>query len=152
MNGPSVHQKLWNLAIWFIIQYQKKCIFSFCEKKILSVCMVILFYIHFPLQSLWGVFLMDFLKFKWTLYLFFQFFNGVGFNLNGICFFVLNYKCNRIENHIFCLFNRSPLSRLLRFSMEVVTHLINEFKWFWMDLKNSSRPLRFTIFYWKLLQ
>jgi hypothetical protein len=71
---------------------------------------------------------MDFLKFKWTLHLFFQFFNGVGFNLKGIRFF---RNATELKNHIFCFFKRSPLSELLHFSMEVeLTHLFNGFKWF----------------------
>jgi hypothetical protein len=34
-NWTKVHQNLWNLAIWFIIQYHKTRIFLFWPKKIL---------------------------------------------------------------------------------------------------------------------
>jgi hypothetical protein len=48
-------------------------------------------------------FLNGFLKFKWTLHLFFQFFNGdgVGLNLNGIRFFRIELIQHRIEKQYF---------------------------------------------------
>jgi hypothetical protein len=44
-------------------------------RKIIELYTEILFSIYFPLQN------------PWTLHLFFQYFTGVGFYLNGICFF-----------------------------------------------------------------
>jgi hypothetical protein len=99
---------------------------------------IIFFSIHFPLQNPFETFLNDFAFifpiFQWSRFSF--------------VFFILNFKCNRIGKLSFCMFKRSPLSELVRFSMEVeLTHLFNGFKWFWMDLnldlsnKNNNRQV-----------
>jgi hypothetical protein len=65
---------------------------------------VILFSIHYSLQNPFETFFKWILfKFKWTFYLIFQFFNGVGFSLNGIIFFSYwTLNATELKNHIFC--------------------------------------------------